>query len=42
MMNAGGIWSDEAVVIDGHIVSSQRPPDLPPYVKAFADLLSKQ
>ena len=40
MMNAGGIWSDEAVVVDGHIVSSQRPPDLPPYVKAFADVLA--
>lgn len=42
MMNAGGIWSDEAVVVDGHIVSSQRPPDLPPYVKAFADLLAEK
>lgn len=42
MMNAGGIWSDESVVVDGHIVSSQRPPDLPPYVKAFADVLAKQ
>ena len=42
MTNAGGIWSDEAVVVDGHIVSSQRPPDLPPYMKAFADLLADQ
>ncbi|WP_210469325.1 type 1 glutamine amidotransferase domain-containing protein [Sporosarcina sp. 6E9] len=40
MMNAGGNWTDEAVVVDGHIVSSQRPPDLPPYVKAFADVLA--
>jgi len=40
MINAGGNWTDEAVVVDGHIVSSQRPPDLPPYVKAFADLLA--
>lgn len=42
MMNAGGIWKDEAVVTDGHIISSRRPPDLPPYVKAFADYLAKQ
>ncbi len=40
MTNAGGLWSDEAVVTDGHIISSQRPPDLPPYVKAYADHLA--
>lgn len=42
MVNAGSIWHDEAVVVDGHIVSSRRPPDLPPYVKAFADVLAKE
>lgn len=42
MTNAGAVWTDEAVVVDGHIVSSRRPPDLPPYVKAFADLLAEQ
>ncbi|WP_227396894.1 type 1 glutamine amidotransferase domain-containing protein [Jeotgalibacillus aurantiacus] len=40
MTNAGAIWHDEAVVVDGHIVSSRRPPDLPEYgnalVEAFA------
>lgn len=40
MVNAGGNWIDEAVVVDGHIVSSRRPPDLPPYVKEFANLLA--
>ncbi|AOZ89537.1 protease [Bacillus xiamenensis] len=40
MTNAGAEWFDEAVVTDGHIVSSRRPPDLPPYVKAFADVLA--
>ena len=40
MENAGAIWFDEAVVVDGHIVSSRRPPDLPPYAKAFADVLA--
>jgi protease I len=40
MENAGAAWFDEPVVVDGHIVSSRRPPDLPPYAKAFADLLA--
>ncbi|WP_309121384.1 type 1 glutamine amidotransferase domain-containing protein [Paenibacillus sp.] len=40
MENAGAIWHDEAVVVDGHIVSSRRPPDLPPYAKAFCDALA--
>lgn len=42
MENAGATWVDEAVVVDGHIVSSRRPPDLPPYAKAFADLLAEK
>jgi protease I len=40
MENAGATWVDEAVIIDEHIVSSRRPPDLPPYAKAFVDLLA--
>jgi protease I len=39
MINAGGIWEDNAVVVDGHIVSSQRPPDLPLYMKEFIKVL---
>ncbi|MBD7967813.1 type 1 glutamine amidotransferase [Paenibacillus sp. Sa2BVA9] len=42
MENAGAIWKDEAVVTDGHIVSARRPPDLPPYGKAFCDLLAER
>ncbi|WP_099156632.1 type 1 glutamine amidotransferase domain-containing protein [Virgibacillus ndiopensis] len=41
MVNAGATWIDEAVVVDGNIISSRRPPDLPPYVKAFADKLAE-
>ncbi|WP_407271697.1 type 1 glutamine amidotransferase domain-containing protein [Radiobacillus sp. PE A8.2] len=41
MTNAGATWFDEAVIVDGHIISSRRPPDLPPYVKAFADKLAE-
>ncbi|MFS0786750.1 type 1 glutamine amidotransferase domain-containing protein [Shouchella sp. 1P09AA] len=40
MVNAGAEWHDVAVIEDGHIVSSRRPPDLPPYAKAFADRLA--
>ncbi|WP_059105156.1 type 1 glutamine amidotransferase domain-containing protein [Shouchella shacheensis] len=40
MENAGAIWHDEAVVVDGHLISSRRPPDLPPYAKAFADAIA--
>src|SRR5690625_5047567 len=39
--NAGATWLDEEVVVDGHLISSRRPPDLPPYVKAFADKLAE-
>ncbi|MFY4775670.1 type 1 glutamine amidotransferase domain-containing protein [Metabacillus sp. RGM 3146] len=42
MTNAGAIWHDEAVVRDGHIISSRRPPDLPEYGKAFADALAEK
>lgn len=42
MENAGAIWHDEPVVVDGHIVSSRRPPDLPDYMRAFIDVFAKQ
>ncbi|WP_139491489.1 type 1 glutamine amidotransferase domain-containing protein [Brevibacillus dissolubilis] len=40
MENAGCVWVDEEVVVDGHIIGSRRPPDLPAYAKAFADVLA--
>ncbi|KQL45719.1 glutamine amidotransferase [Brevibacillus choshinensis] len=39
--NAGAIWVDEEVVVDGHIIGSRRPPDLPAYAKAFADAVAQ-
>jgi len=42
MTNAGAIWHDEAVVVDGHIVSSRRPPDLPDYMRAFIQVMEEQ
>lgn len=39
MVNAGAIWHDEAVVVDGNLISSRKPADLPAYVKAFIKAL---
>ncbi|KMJ56520.1 glutamine amidotransferase [Bacillus sp. LL01] len=41
MTNAGATWVDEAVVVDGNIVSSRRPPDLPDYMREFIEVLAK-
>ncbi len=39
--NAGAIWVNEAVVIDGNLISSRTPVDLAPFAKAFVDALQK-
>jgi protease I len=39
MENAGAEWIDEPVVVDGHLVSSRRPPDLPDYLREFIAVL---
>ena len=41
MENAGAIWFNEAVVVDGNLISSRRPPDLPDYMRAFIEVLEK-
>lgn len=41
MENAGATWLDQEVVVDGHLVSARRPPDLPAYGKAFCDKLAE-
>jgi protease I len=38
LTNAGATWVDEAVVVDGNIVSSRRPPDLPAYLSALIEV----
>ena len=40
MENAGAIWVDYPSIVDGHLVSSRRPPDLPLYMKDFINVLS--
>ncbi len=37
--NAGAIYLDEPVVVDGNLVTSRRPPDLPAYGAALVGAL---
>ncbi len=37
--NAGAIWVDESVVVDGNLISSRTPRDLAPFACAMADFL---
>lgn len=37
--NAGGDWVDEEVVVDGNLITSRNPGDLPAFVKALEDAL---
>lgn len=39
LQNAGAIWVDEETVVDRHIVSGRRPPDLPAFMKAYIERL---
>ena len=38
--NAGGTWTDEEVVVDGTLITSRSPDDLPAFVKALEDALT--
>ncbi|HLR87822.1 MAG TPA: type 1 glutamine amidotransferase domain-containing protein [Wenzhouxiangella sp.] len=40
MKNAGASWVDEEVVVDGNLISSRTPADLPAFCKAIIDALS--
>ncbi len=42
MENAGAIWLDEPVVVDENIISSRRPSDLPLYMHAILEALSRK
>jgi protease I len=39
MENAGATWYDEPAIVDGHIISSRRSPDLPDYMREFIKVL---
>src|SRR5262245_14427275 len=38
--NAGAIWIDAPVVIDGNLISSRTPKDLPMFAKAMVEVLN--
>ncbi len=37
--NSGAIWVDECLVIDGHLISSQTPKDLPLFAQAIVEAI---
>jgi protease I len=41
LQNADAIWADEPVVVDGNLVSSRTPRDLPEFGKATVDFLQQ-
>ncbi len=41
LKNAGANWVDQQVVVDGNLVTSRKPDDLPAFNEAFIKLLSK-
>lgn len=41
LVNAGARWVDQEVVVDGHLVSSRVPADLPAFCRALVELLGK-
>lgn len=40
MVNAGALWSDAEVVVDGNLVTSRTPSDLPAFMTALLALLA--
>lgn len=40
MVNAGVNWVDREVVVDGNLISSRTPDDLPAFLKAIVDYLA--
>jgi protease I len=42
MMNAGARWFDEEVVVDGNLITSRDPEDLPAFMKAILEYLESR
>ncbi len=40
--NAGATWSDAEVVVDGNLVTSRKPDDLPAFCREFMKLFTKK
>jgi protease I len=41
LSNAGAQWVDEELVLDGHLITSRKPADLPAFNAAIIDALAK-
>jgi protease I len=41
LVNAGLLWEDSPVVVDGNLISSRTPADLPQFCRALIDALEK-
>lgn len=41
LRNAGGSWEDAEVVVDGNLVSSRRPDDLPAFMRATIEVTAR-
>jgi protease I len=41
MIHAGARWVDQEVVVDGHLITSRRPDDLPAFCRELTRALSK-
>ncbi|MBO8142428.1 MAG: type 1 glutamine amidotransferase [Firmicutes bacterium] len=42
LVNAGATYVDEEVVVDGNLITSRTPPDLPAFCRAIIDALSRR
>lgn len=42
IQNAGGVWINQEVVIDGHMITSRNPDDIPAFSQAIIDALEVQ
>lgn len=42
IVNAGGSWVNEEVHVDGLLISSRKPDDIPAFVARFIDVLARQ
>jgi len=40
--NAGGWWVDEKVVVDGNLITSRKPDDLPAFIEAITTMLAQE
>jgi protease I len=42
IINAGGDWVDEEVIVDGNLITSRKPDDLPSFNEALLEKLKEQ